>query len=160
MSLHGNPICTEGSLALQCGLVSLLYVLLIPDTFPSWRVAWWSSHSQACEFFPSFSSIIGFWAIYRASLVTQQAMQEMQWRKCKFDPWVGKMPWRRKWQPTPVFLPGEFHGQRSVAGYNPWGHKRVRCELATKQQQQKLLTIGSHICLVQWLAHHVYYYKL
>ena len=36
-----------------------------------------------------------------------------------FDPWVGKIPWRRKWQPTPVFLPGEFHGQRSLAGYSP-----------------------------------------
>ena len=32
-------------------------------------------------------------------------------------------PWRRKWQPTPVFLPGESHGQRSLAGYSPWGHK-------------------------------------
>ena len=40
-----------------------------------------------------------------------------------FAPWVGKIPWRRKWQPTPVFLPGESHGQRSLAGYSPWGHK-------------------------------------
>ena len=40
-----------------------------------------------------------------------------------FHPWVGKIPWRRKWQPIPVFLPGEFHGQRSLAGYNPWGHR-------------------------------------
>ena len=39
----------------------------------------------------------------------------------QFDPWVRKTPWRRKWQPTPVFLPGESHGQRSLAGYNPWG---------------------------------------
>ena len=39
-----------------------------------------------------------------------------------FDPWV---PWRRKWQPTPVFLPGESHGQRSLAGYSSWGRKRV-----------------------------------
>jgi len=38
-------------------------------------------------------------------------------------PGVGKIPWRRKWKPTPVFLPGEFHGQRSLAGYNLWGHK-------------------------------------
>ena len=38
-----------------------------------------------------------------------------------FDPWVGKIPWRRKWQPTPVFLPGESHGQRSLVGYSPWG---------------------------------------
>ena len=40
-----------------------------------------------------------------------------------FDPWVGKIPWRRKWQPTPVFLPAKSHGQRSLAGYRPWGHK-------------------------------------
>ena len=36
---------------------------------------------------------------------------------------VGKVPWRRQWQPTPVFLPGESQGQRSLAGYSPWGHK-------------------------------------
>ena len=39
------------------------------------------------------------------------------------DPWVGKSPWRRKWQLTPVFLPGEFHGQGSLVGLSPWGHK-------------------------------------
>ena len=38
------------------------------------------------------------------------------------DPWVWKIPWRRAWQPTPVFLSGEPHGQRSLAGYSPWGH--------------------------------------
>ena len=38
-------------------------------------------------------------------------------------PWVGKIPWRRAWQPTPVFLPVESHGQRSLAGYSQWGHK-------------------------------------
>ena len=37
------------------------------------------------------------------------------------SPWVGNIPWRREWQPTPVFLPGESHGQRSLAGYSPWG---------------------------------------
>ena len=44
-----------------------------------------------------------------------------QGRRCSFDPWVGKIAWRRKWQPTPVFLPGKFHGQRSLVGYSPWG---------------------------------------
>ena len=39
------------------------------------------------------------------------------------DPCVGKIPWRRKLQYTPVFLPGELHGQRSLAGYSSWGHK-------------------------------------
>ena len=37
--------------------------------------------------------------------------------------WVRKIPWRGEWQPTPIFLPGKFHGQRSLAGYHPWGHK-------------------------------------
>ena len=40
-----------------------------------------------------------------------------------FDPWVGKNPWRRERQPTPVFLPGESHRQRSPAGYSPWAHR-------------------------------------
>ena len=45
------------------------------------------------------------------------------YRRPWFNPWVGKIPWRRKWQPTPVFLPGESHGQRTLAGYSPRGHK-------------------------------------
>ena len=46
------------------------------------------------------------------------AMQETQ-----YNTWRGKIPWRRKWQPTPVFLPGKFHGQRSLEGYSQWGHR-------------------------------------
>ena len=52
-----------------------------------------------------------------------------QWRICLqcrrpgLDPWVGKIPWRKQWLPTPVFLPEEFHGQRSLAGWSPSGHK-------------------------------------
>ena len=46
-------------------------------------------------------------------------------KTCRFSPWVGKIPWRREWQPTPVFLPGKFHGESSLAGYNPWGHKEL-----------------------------------
>ena len=42
-----------------------------------------------------------------------------------FDPLVGKIPWRRKWHPTPVFLPGETHRQRGLAGYSPFGHKEL-----------------------------------
>ena len=41
-----------------------------------------------------------------------------------FHPWVGKIPWRRAWQPTPIFLPAESHGQRSLASYSPLGHKK------------------------------------
>ena len=42
-----------------------------------------------------------------------------------FNFWVRKIPWRRKWQPTPVFLPGEAHGQRILEGYSPWGCKEL-----------------------------------
>ena len=45
----------------------------------------------------------------------------LQCRRPGFDPWVGKIPWRRKWQPTPVPLPGKSHGWRSLGGYSPWG---------------------------------------
>ena len=59
-----------------------------------------------------------------------------QCRRPGFDPWVGKIPWRRKWQPTPVFLPGKSHGQKSLEGYSPKNHGRVRHDLGTKQKQQ------------------------
>ena len=42
--------------------------------------------------------------------------------RLRFDPWVWKIPWRRAWQPTPVFLLGESHGQRRLVDYNPLGH--------------------------------------
>ena len=57
-----------------------------------------------------------------------------QFRRCKrhrFDPRVGKIPWRRAWQPTPAFLPGESRGQKSLAGYSPWGHKESDMTEAT-----------------------------
>ena len=44
-------------------------------------------------------------------------------RRFRFHPGLGKISWRRKWQPTPVFLPGKSHAQRSLVGYSPWGHK-------------------------------------
>ena len=46
-----------------------------------------------------------------------------QCRRCGFNPWVRKIPWRRKWQPTPVSLSGEAHGQKSLVGFSLWGHK-------------------------------------
>ena len=66
-------------------------------------------------------------------------MQEMQ------VPWVGKIPWRRKQQPTPVFLPGKSYGQRSLAGSSPRGRKGVRHNLATKQAEK----LYSMVCIHQ-----------
>ena len=59
----------------------------------------------------------------------------------RFDSWFRKNPWSRKWQPTLVFLPWKSHGQRSLVGYSPWCHKRVRHDLGTKQQQQCIIVI-------------------
>ena len=46
-------------------------------------------------------------------------------KRCRFDSWAGTIPWRRAWQPTPVFLPGKSQGKRSFAGYSPWSHKKL-----------------------------------
>ena len=56
------------------------------------------------------------------SLVAQARIC-LQFGKPRVNLWVQKIPWRRKWQSTPVFLPGESHGQRSLVGYSPWDHK-------------------------------------
>ena len=52
-------------------------------------------------------------------------LQCMKCKRCRFNPWVRKIPWRREWQPTPVFFSGESHAQRSLVGYNPRGHKEL-----------------------------------
>ena len=61
--------------------------------------------------------------------------KESQCGRCRFNPWVGKVPWRREWQSTPIFLPGEFHGQKSLVGYIPYDCK----ELDTTEQLTLLL---------------------
>ena len=63
----------------------------------------------------SSNSVLPWWFSGKASAC--------QCRRLGFYPWVGKMPWRRAWQPTLVFLPGKSYGQRSLAGYSPWDHK-------------------------------------
>ena len=69
----------------------------------------------------------------------KSACQCKRHKRRGFDPWVGKIPWRRAWQPTPVFLPGKFHGQRSLVGYCPWGHRRVRHDWATENTHTVML---------------------
>ena len=54
---------------------------------------------------------------------TESTCQCRRHKSCRFHPWVGKIPWRRKWQSTPVFLPGEVHEQRSLVGYSSWSRK-------------------------------------
>ena len=59
----------------------------------------------------------------RASLVAQMVKKPPAMQEAQFYLWVRKIPWRREWQPTPVFLPGESRGQRSLVGCSPWGHE-------------------------------------
>ena len=61
--------------------------------------------------------------LFCSSLVAQMVKKPPVCRRPEFYPWVGKIPWRRKWKPTPEFLPEESHGQRSLSGYSPPGCK-------------------------------------
>ena len=70
-----------------------------------------------------FECNVHYMPLLGTSLVAQRSRIRLQCRRCKFRPWVEKIPWRRKWQLTPVILPGKSHGQRSLVGYGPWGGK-------------------------------------
>ena len=64
-----------------------------------------------------------------------------------FDPWGGKIPWRRKWKPTLIFLPGKSHGHRSLVGYGPWGCKRVAHDLVTKPPSPPYVIYHRGLCI-------------
>ena len=74
---------------------------------------------------------------------TCQCRRHKKW--CGFDPWMGKIPWRRAWQPTPVFLPGESHGQRRLAGYSPGGHRELD---TTEQPEHARMHTGKSIQVI------------
>ena len=61
--------------------------------------------------------------IHKALVVKNPLANAARCKTCGFDPWVRKLPWRRAWPPTSVFLSGESHGQRSLAGFSPQSHK-------------------------------------
>ena len=67
--------------------------------------------------------IIFYWFFSDGSAGKEPLCQCRRCKRHKFDPWVRMMPWGKKQQPTPVFLPGKFHGQRSLLGYSPWGRE-------------------------------------
>ena len=79
-------------------------------------------------------------------------------RRPGFNPWVKKIPQRRAWQPTPVFLPGESHGQRCLVGYNPQRHKEANLTEATQHARmhfgfkhlRKAHFLGVQTCCLRW----------
>ena len=102
------------------------------------------------NFKPKF--LVNLWLVqcnyyyFVASLVVQ-TVKHLQCRGPGFSLWVRKIPWRRKWQPTPVLLPGKSHGQRSLAGCSPWGC-RVGQDWATSTTTSFILQIS-----LSWLGH-------
>ena len=75
------------------------------------------------------TQVLWCWGFPGGAVVRESTCQHRTRRRRGFDPWVGKIPWKRTWQPTPVFLPGKSHGQRSLVDYSPCnsprGHERV-----------------------------------
>ena len=117
--------------------------------FLHWRKQWLSCRTQFCsrrgtdtdDQAASCQALRGSWESYGASVssfdvclpwimgtsVVAQTIKNLPAvQETRVHPWVGKIPWRRAWQPTPVFLPGESPGRRSLAGYSPRGSQRIR----------------------------------
>ena len=101
---------------------SVLLIIFRVDFLQDWLV--WSlccsRDSQESSPAPQFESLS---SLTLSSLVAQMVKHLPAVRETGFSSWVGKFPWRRKWQSTPALLPGKSHGRRSLIGYSPWGHK-------------------------------------
>ena len=97
---------------------------------------------SCCHKWSHFVKVTFKLLVLRASLGAQMVKICLQCRRPSFDPWVGKIPWRREWLPTPLRLPGEFHRQRSLVGLNPWC-RRVRHDWATNTFMS-LFTFSAH----------------
>ena len=94
------------------------------------------------------------------SKMAQRVKCLLQCKRLGFDPWFRKIPWRKKWQPTPVFLPGKFCGQRSLVGYGSWGCKELDMTERTqhtlsKQRQYQLESRGTKLGTKS--AYHIYW---
>ena len=89
---------------------------------------------------------LGSYSLLQGIFLTQGSSPGLQCRRPGVNSWVRKICWRREWQPTPVFLPGEFHGQRSLVGYSPWGCK----ELDTTEWITHTHTVALWYCVVSW----------
>ena len=94
----------------DCACVCVLHSLFSRATYTGLRCDWVKCRFQRKRRLPWW---LRWWRIH------------LQCRRPRFNPLVGKIPWRRKWQPTPVFLPREFHGQRNLVGYSPWSDKEL-----------------------------------
>ena len=94
-----------------------------------------SPNVMARFIFPGAISVITQVAL----VVKELTCQCRRFKRHGFNPWVGKIPWKREWQPTSAFLTGKSNGQRSLVGYSPWGCNRIRYDLVIKQLQNRII---------------------
>ena len=142
----GHGCCTQDKNAGRCPSLLMWWTLWkVHSRLPIWEptgsfrifLTWGIREVTAQCFLEAGGQIIAALAIPSEHLLPRWLSDKESACQCKrrwrpeFDAWVRKIPWSRKWQPTPVFLLGESHGKRSLAGYSPWGHKRVRHDWVT-----------------------------
>ena len=99
------------------------------------------------HFYSSLSSVF-YHLLFELWLLRcrEPACQCPRHKRCRFNPWVGKIPWRRAWQPTPVFLPGKSHGQRILASYSPQGCNESDTTEETQHAQREFSITMSRDC--------------
>ena len=136
---HISPSMKPTSITLSSHMLSLPFMMFCILTFCLWHFSLpnlvdnshilYRDHLVSCLW--KVSSIKARILLWFYTYVTRLGLPRWlsgkestcQCRRCGFNPWVGKTPLRRKWQSIPVFLPGKSHGQSSLVGYSPWGHK-------------------------------------
>ena len=89
------------------------------------------------------------WGLPRWLSGKESTCQCRRHKRLGFNSWVGVVPWKRKWQPTPVFLCGKSQGQRSLAGYRPWDCRIFRYNLVTKQEKRLNAAQGLFVFQIQ-----------
>ena len=117
MRLHPN-IKVIGS---SCWKMFLLYYSIVFRDVLLWAVAIFGIPS--CIFW--VNSTVNFMGFPGGASGKESTCQRRRCKRLLLDSWVAKIPWSRKWQPLPVFLPGNLHGQRRLVGYSPWGCKEL-----------------------------------
>ena len=129
---------------------SLVLALKLGPRLQSLRTCYWN-----IQVLTSLVSLVNVKASLLVDFPSAAVMKKSasQCRRSGFFSWVGKMPWRRKRQPTPVFLPGKSHGQKSPESYSPWGCKDSDMTLATKQRQSLQVKLNSGLWLpLEWIC--------
>ena len=146
---HGCPLPTAGSLRSSRSLDGKQMKLLLPLMCPPWSVPPCAvedgTHICVCMCVCIHMYIyIYIHTFIWASLMAQMVKNPPAMPMC--EAWVGKIPWRREWQPTQVFMPKEFHGQRNLAGYSPSG-----CKNLNTTELLSLSHMYTHIYCTLWI---------